>query len=79
MGEAGDQLTTRAEEIEQDIADTRNRLESRLSQLEDRTRQALSFRQRVAERPWTVLAGAAGLGLAVGLLQRKRPRYVELD
>ena len=79
MGEAGDQLTVRAEQIEQDIQHTRNRLEGRLSQLEDRTRQALSIRQRVAERPWVALAGAAGVGLALGLLRRGRPHRDYVD
>lgn len=77
MGEAGDQLTKSAEQIEQRIENARYRLESRLSQLEDRARQAVSIRQRVAERPWVALAGAAGVGLVLGLLRRSRYQDVE--
>jgi ElaB/YqjD/DUF883 family membrane-anchored ribosome-binding protein len=77
MGEAGDELTTSAQQIERRIEDARYRLENRLSQLEDRARQAVSIRQRVAERPWVALAGAAGLGLALGLLRHKR--YEDVD
>jgi ElaB/YqjD/DUF883 family membrane-anchored ribosome-binding protein len=71
MGEAGDELTARAEQIEQQIEDTRGRLETRLSELEGRARQALSIRQRVAERPWVVLAGAVGVGFTLGLFRRR--------
>jgi ElaB/YqjD/DUF883 family membrane-anchored ribosome-binding protein len=74
MGEARDELTPTADQIEQRIEITRSRLEGRLSELEDRTRQALSIRQRVAERPWVALAGAAGVGFAIGLLRRHRHR-----
>lgn len=77
MGEAGDQLTDSARQIERRIADARYRLENRLSQLEERARQAVSIRQRVAERPWIALAGAAGLGLALGLLRHTRYEKVE--
>lgn len=76
MGEAADELTPKAEVIEQRIEDTRNRMQNRLWELEDRTRQALSIRQRVAERPWTVLAGAACVGMLLGLMRkRRRARY----
>lgn len=74
MGEAGDQLTRSAEQIEQRIEDTRYRLESRLSELEIRAREAVSIRQRVAQRPWVALAGAAGVGFAIGLLRHNRAR-----
>ena len=72
MGEAADELTPKAAKIEDRIEDTRNRIQHRLWTLEDRARQALSIRQRVAERPWTVLAGAAGVGLLLGLLGKRR-------
>ncbi len=72
MGQAGDELTASAEQIERSIQDTRNRLSGRLSELEMRTRDALSIRQRVAQRPWTAVAGAAGLGLVIGLMRRRR-------
>jgi ElaB/YqjD/DUF883 family membrane-anchored ribosome-binding protein len=76
MGEAADELTPKAEHIEEQIEDTRSRMQNRLWELEDRTRQALSIRQRVAERPWAVLAGAAGVGMLLGLLgKRRRRRY----
>lgn len=74
MGEAADELTPKAEYIEERIAHARNRMQNRLQELEDRTRQALSVRRRVAERPWTVLAGAAGVGMLLGLLRKKRRR-----
>jgi ElaB/YqjD/DUF883 family membrane-anchored ribosome-binding protein len=74
MGEAADELTPKAEHIEESIEHTRNRMQNRLWELEDRTRQALSIRQRVAERPWTVLAGAAGVGMLLGLLTKRRRR-----
>lgn len=72
MGQAGDELTASADQIERRIEDTRNRLSGRLSELELRTREALSLRQRVAQRPWTAVAGALGVGFVVGLLRRRR-------
>ncbi len=76
MGEAADELTPKAEIIEERIEHTRNRMQRRLWELESRARQALSVRQRLAERPWTVLAAAAGVGMLLGLMRkRRRHRY----
>lgn len=71
MGEARDELTS-AEMIEERIEAARNRLTVRLSELEERTRQVVSLRKHVADRPWVALAGAAGIGLALGLLRHRR-------
>ncbi len=76
MGEAADELTPKAEMIEERIEHARNRMQLRLWELESRMRQALSLRLRVAERPWTVLAAAAGVGMLLGLMRkRRRHRY----
>lgn len=74
MGEKADELTPRADLIERRIEHTRNRMQVRLWEIEERARRALSVRERVAERPWTALAGAATIGLALGLLRKRRRR-----
>jgi ElaB/YqjD/DUF883 family membrane-anchored ribosome-binding protein len=66
MGEATSELN-QPERIERRIEETRARLDVRLGVIEQRARDAVSVRRRVAERPWTAVGGAAALGLAVGL------------
>lgn len=73
MGEAADQLN-QPERIEQRIEATRSQLDDKLNAIEQRAREAMSVRRRVAERPWTVIGGAAAVGLAVGLVKGWRER-----
>jgi ElaB/YqjD/DUF883 family membrane-anchored ribosome-binding protein len=73
MGEAPDKLN-QPERIEQRIEATRSQLDEKLTALEQRAREAVSVRRRVAERPWTVVGGAAAVGLAVGLVKGWRGR-----
>jgi len=73
MGEAPDQLN-QPERIEQRIEATRSQLDHKLAAIEQRARDAVSVRRRVAERPWTVLGGAAAVGLALGLVRGWRER-----
>lgn len=68
MGEATDELN-QPERIEQRIEQTRSRLDEKLGVIEQRARDAVSVRRRVAERPWTVIGGAAAIGAAVGLVK----------
>ncbi len=73
MGEAADELN-QPERIEQRIEATRSQLDDKLTLIEQRARDAVSVRRRVAERPWAVLGGAAAVGLAVGLVKGWRAR-----
>ncbi|HOC19170.1 MAG TPA: hypothetical protein PKK95_12920 [Vicinamibacterales bacterium] len=73
MGEAADKLS-QPERIEQRIEQTRSRLDDKLSAIEQRARDAVSVRRRVAGRPWTVVGGAAAVGLAAGLVKGWRGR-----
>ena len=73
MGEAADQLN-QPERIEQRIEATRSQLDDKLAAIERRARDAVSVRRRVAERPWTILGGAAAIGLAFGLVKGWRGR-----
>ncbi len=59
-------------ELERRIADTRAELGAKLDRLEARTRNALSVRRRVAERPWMAVGAAAAVGFAVGMLRGRR-------
>lgn len=76
MGEASDKLN-QPERIEERIEATRSQLDEKLTAIEQRARDAVSVRRRVAERPWTVVGGAAALGLAVGLVKGWREREDE--
>lgn len=73
MGEAADKLN-QPERIEQRIEATRSQLDEKLTAIEQRARDAMSVRRRVAERPWSVVGGAAAVGLAVGLVKGWRER-----
>lgn len=73
MGEAADQLN-QPERIERRIEATRSQLDEKLTAIEQRARDAVSVRRRVAERPWSVVGGAAAVGLAVGLVKGWRER-----
>lgn len=73
MGEAADKLS-QPDRIEQRIEETRSQLDEKLTALEQRARDAMSVRRRVAERPWTVVGGAAAVGLAAGLVKGWRGR-----
>jgi ElaB/YqjD/DUF883 family membrane-anchored ribosome-binding protein len=66
MGEATNELN-QPERIERRIEETRARLDDKLGVLEQRARDAVSIRRRVAERPWAAVGGAAAVGLALGL------------
>jgi len=66
MGEATNELN-QPERIERRIEETRARLDDKLGVLEQRARDAVSIRRRVAERPWSAVGGAAAVGLALGL------------
>ncbi len=79
MGEAGDELTPSAEQIERRIEAARDRLTVRLSQIEERTREVVSLRRHVADRPWVAMASAAGIGLALGLMHHHRRRERDDD
>lgn len=73
MGEAANELN-QPERIERQIENTRARLDEKLGRLENRTREAVSIRRRVADRPWTAVGGAAAVGLAFGLYRGWRDR-----
>ncbi len=73
MGEAADKLN-QPERIERRIEATRSQLDEKLTAIEQRARDAVSVRRRVAERPWSVVGGAAAVGLAVGLVKGWRER-----
>lgn len=73
MGQAADQLS-QPERIEQRIEQTRSQLDDKLTAIEQRAREAVSVRRRVAARPWTVVGGAAAVGLAAGLVKGWRAR-----
>jgi ElaB/YqjD/DUF883 family membrane-anchored ribosome-binding protein len=68
MGEASNELN-QPERIEQRIEQTRSRLDEKLGAIEQRARDAVSVRRRVAERPWAIIGGAAAIGAAVGLVK----------
>ena len=76
MGEATNELN-QPERIEQQIEETRARLDDKLGVIEQRARDAISVRRRVAERPWVAVGGAAAVGLALGLYRgwKNRDRY----
>jgi ElaB/YqjD/DUF883 family membrane-anchored ribosome-binding protein len=76
----------RLQPIEQDIAETRDRMERRLAQIEqrvkapvERVRRAVDVPGMVRERPWVAVAVAAGAGFLAMRLMRRRGGSHELD
>ena len=69
----------RSDQIEQEIAETRNDLNENISELERKVKSAVDWRSQFEERPGAMLALAFGGGMILSAMfptiRRSRPRY----
>ena len=77
MDERPDVDDRSTEEIERDIAATRESIEDTVEEIEERLHRAVDWRSYVKGSPWIALALAAGVGILLGrslLAGRRHPR-----
>ena len=55
-----------ADEIERDLAATRESIKETVEEIEERLHRAVDWRAYVGKSPWVALALAAGVGILVG-------------
>jgi ElaB/YqjD/DUF883 family membrane-anchored ribosome-binding protein len=72
MDERPDVEERSSDEIERDIAATRESITQTVEQIGDRLHQAVDWRSYLERHPWAALAAAAGLGLMLGRLAANR-------
>jgi ElaB/YqjD/DUF883 family membrane-anchored ribosome-binding protein len=65
----------RTDAIRQDIAETRASLEHKLETLETKTRQTLSLKRQVSNKPWMAIGAAVATGFIAAALTRRRSDY----
>ena len=66
MDERPDVDERSTEEIERDIAATRESIKETVDEIEERLHRAVDWRSYVKGSPWIALAVAAGVGILVG-------------
>jgi len=74
MDERPDVDERSTEEIERDIAATRESIKETVDEIEERLHRAVDWRSYVKGSPWIALALAAGVGILVGRSLRSGPR-----